>query len=313
MDGADVTKRYLKEQLDILGIKNLTEKELDKYTEEFTALLQERRNREDANSDVSNLSSTSSLSISTLSTDQRSFDQTPDITEVTHTSISTPGTTGRTPAVFKSFPGDKENRIFPVAAVDSAHSTRHVTVISPTRRPPPKRKVLRKHNGISLVCNESLSEQSTLSQSGMERLHSDEEDSLLSVSSDLSSVQDKRPHTAGYRPMDLVHNEQRPKSFIRPSCMLPHYKYLRKADPVARYHEFKECWDRQKPPGESDRSALRWQIREQCLQQDPPYYEPHQRAVRVNTFVAPSDKKRQSLRWEMRNQMAKSKEQSKLK
>lgn len=33
MDGDDVTKRYLKEQLDILGIKNLTEKELDKYTE----------------------------------------------------------------------------------------------------------------------------------------------------------------------------------------------------------------------------------------------------------------------------------------
>lgn len=86
MDGAEVTKRYLKEQLGILGIKNLTDKELDKYTEgiltvkgtvdqfrctnliEFTSLLQERKNRED--SDVSTLSSTSSLSISTLSSDQ---------------------------------------------------------------------------------------------------------------------------------------------------------------------------------------------------------------------------------------------------
>lgn len=38
MDGADVTKRYLKEQLDVLGIKNLTEKELDKYTEGVDAL-----------------------------------------------------------------------------------------------------------------------------------------------------------------------------------------------------------------------------------------------------------------------------------
>ena len=94
MDGTDVnvTRKYLKEQLDVLGIKNLTEKELDKYTEgtmrllqgwakkyctnliEFTALLQERRNREDANSDVSNLSSTSSLSISTLSSDQSKVD-----------------------------------------------------------------------------------------------------------------------------------------------------------------------------------------------------------------------------------------------
>lgn len=67
--------------------------------------------------------------------------------------------------VFQSFPDDKENRIFPVNAVGSTHNTRHVTVISPTR-PPPKRKVLRKHNGVSFVCNESLSDQSTLSESG---------------------------------------------------------------------------------------------------------------------------------------------------
>ena len=35
MDETDinVTKDYLKEQLDVLGIKNLSEKELDKYTE----------------------------------------------------------------------------------------------------------------------------------------------------------------------------------------------------------------------------------------------------------------------------------------
>ena len=42
MDGADVnvTKKYLKEQLDVLGIKNLTEKELDKYTEGTMLFLQ---------------------------------------------------------------------------------------------------------------------------------------------------------------------------------------------------------------------------------------------------------------------------------
>ena len=83
---------------------------------EFTALLREKRNSEDANSDVSNLSSTSSLSISTLSTDQSKTrvtacmhkdtwenlkGQTPDITQVTHASFSTPSTSGRPPAVFK--------------------------------------------------------------------------------------------------------------------------------------------------------------------------------------------------------------------
>ena len=41
MDVADVnvTKGYLKEQLDVLGIKNLTEKELDKYSEGTNLLL----------------------------------------------------------------------------------------------------------------------------------------------------------------------------------------------------------------------------------------------------------------------------------
>ena len=41
MDETDVhvTKSYLKEQLDVLGIKNLTEKELDKYTEGIEMLL----------------------------------------------------------------------------------------------------------------------------------------------------------------------------------------------------------------------------------------------------------------------------------
>ncbi|XP_065883577.1 centriolar and ciliogenesis-associated protein HYLS1-like [Dysidea avara] len=305
MDG--VTKIYLKGQLELLGIKNLTEKELNKYTEEFTALLQERRNREESD-DESRLSSPSSLSISTVSSDQRSIEQTPDVAAEANTS-----TPGRTPAVYKSFPGDKENEIFPVAPTgSSSHNTKHVTLISP-KRPPPKRKVLRKHNGVSLICDESLSDHSMLSQSGMERLQADDEDSLLSSSSDISSIQDRRPHTAGYRHDDGMVPGLRAKSFIRPSSIPPHNRYWRKADPVARYHEFKEFWDRQKPPGESDHSALRWQVREQCLQHDPPYYEPHQRTVKVNNFVAPTDKKRQSLRWEVRNQMAKNKDIQKFK
>jgi len=66
----------------------------------------------------------------------------------------------------QSFPDDKENRIFPVAAAGSTQrTTRHVTVISP-KRPPPKRKVLRKQNGVSLVCDSLYTDQSTLSQSG---------------------------------------------------------------------------------------------------------------------------------------------------
>lgn len=48
MDGDDVTKRYLKEQLDILGIKNLTEQELDKYTEGSTDFTESQANFFDA-------------------------------------------------------------------------------------------------------------------------------------------------------------------------------------------------------------------------------------------------------------------------
>ena len=32
-----------------------------------------------------------------------------------------------------------------------------------------------------------------------------------------------------------------------------------------RYHEFREIWDTQKPPGEEPRHTLRWHIRVSCI------------------------------------------------
>ena len=34
-----------------------------------------------------------------------------------------------------------------------------------------------------------------------------------------------------------------------------------------RYHEFREIWDTQKPPGEEPRHTLRWHIRVSCIPQ----------------------------------------------
>lgn len=40
---------------------------------------------------------------------------------------------------------------------------------------------------------------------------------------------------------------------------------LTKHDPVARYHEYKEGWNKMKVPGENGREHLRWAIREKML------------------------------------------------
>ena len=48
---------------------------------------------------------------------------------------------------------------------------------------------------------------------------------------------------------------------IRPPLSHPHTRGLRKSDPVARYHEFRQVWETYKAPGEKNRNNLRWHIR----------------------------------------------------
>ncbi|XP_041959790.1 uncharacterized protein hyls1 isoform X1 [Alosa sapidissima] len=94
----------------------------------------------------------------------------------------------------------------------------------------------------------------------------------------------------------------RPKSFIRPLMDHPHTRNLKKTDPVTKYFQYKQEWDAFKAPGEKDRRALQWAIREQLMYQPPP---PRPQKVLVpNTYVVPTDKKRSALRWEIRHDLA---------
>ncbi|XP_075994578.1 uncharacterized protein hyls1 isoform X1 [Genypterus blacodes] len=92
---------------------------------------------------------------------------------------------------------------------------------------------------------------------------------------------------------------QKPKSFIRPALS---QQTVRKDDPVAKYHQYKQVWEMCKIPGETDRRALRQEIKERLAYQPPP--PKPRREFTPNTYTVPTEKKRSALRWEIRNALA---------
>ncbi|XP_062244342.1 AP-3 complex subunit beta-1 isoform X5 [Platichthys flesus] len=91
----------------------------------------------------------------------------------------------------------------------------------------------------------------------------------------------------------------KPKSFIRPAV---NQQNLKKTDPVTKYFQYKQFWEAFKVPGERDRRALRWEIRER-LAHEPPPTKPR-RVLVPNTYTVPTEKKRAALRWEIRSDLA---------
>ncbi|CAF0825912.1 unnamed protein product [Brachionus calyciflorus] len=100
------------------------------------------------------------------------------------------------------------------------------------------------------------------------------------------------------------------KSFIRcqsalslKSCDSNYSKPSLKSNPVKKYQDYQKMWNRYKVPGEKNHNDLRWSIREQMLQKhvvvkkQPKSYQP-------NTYAVPTLKKRQQLRWLVRSAMA---------
>ncbi|XP_031419850.1 uncharacterized protein hyls1 isoform X1 [Clupea harengus] len=144
-----------------------------------------------------------------------------------------------------------------------------------------------------------------LQMSGMRRpqdseLESQELDSLSSVGELPSAFQAYFKGIVRSRSENDI--RPRPKSFIRPLMDHPHTRNLKKTDPVTKYFQYKQEWDTFKAPGERDRRALHWAIREQLMYQPPP---PRPQKVLVpNTYVVPTDKKRSALRWEIRHDLA---------
>nr|XP_019961978.1 PREDICTED: hydrolethalus syndrome protein 1 [Paralichthys olivaceus]XP_019961979.1 PREDICTED: hydrolethalus syndrome protein 1 [Paralichthys olivaceus] len=177
-----------------------------------------------------------------------------------------------------------------------------------------KRKVLRKHEGQSLVCDESFysedSDAASCLEDGLAELHvssstqrdfetenedvtghSSDEDriSLSAFESYISGMTDSQSD-CDLRP--------KPKSFIRP---VMNQQNVKKTDPVAKYFQYKQFWETFKLPGEKDRRALRWEIRDRLAYEPPP--KPR-RVLVPNTYIVPTEKKRSALRWEIRSDLA---------
>lgn len=182
-----------------------------------------------------------------------------------------------------------------------------------------KRKVLRKHKGQSLVCDESVYSENSDAASSVEerlaqlRLSTSTQRDFETENEDMTSQSDTRSSEADgmslsafesyIRGMAPAHSDgdfrPQPKSFIRPALRR---QTIKKSDPVAKYFHYKQLWEMFQLPGEKDRRALRWEIRERLAYQPPP---PKPRRVYVpNTYAVPTEKKRAALRWEIRNDLA---------
>ncbi|KAM3623357.1 uncharacterized protein V6R79_010128 [Siganus canaliculatus] len=179
-----------------------------------------------------------------------------------------------------------------------------------------KRKVLRKQNGHTLVCDESIysedSDAASLLEERLAELHlsTSAQRDFETEDEDVSSESDGQSSDAAsmgvfesyIRGMTRAQSHSdirpKPKSFIRPVMSQP----KKKTDPVAKYFQYKQLWDLFKAPGEKDRRGLRLEIKERLAYQ-PPQPKPR-RALVPNTYIVPTEKKRSALRWEIRNDLA---------
>ncbi|XP_070712703.1 centriolar and ciliogenesis-associated protein HYLS1 [Pempheris klunzingeri] len=179
-----------------------------------------------------------------------------------------------------------------------------------------RRKVLRKHKGQSLVCDESVysedSETSSCLEDRLAELHLstsarrdfESEDGQSDTRSSETGGISMSAFESYIRGMTRAQSDgdirPKPKSFIRP--VMSQHKAIKKSDPVAKYFQYKQLWEMFKLPGEKDRRSLRWEIREQLAYQAPP--PKPRRVFTPNTYVVPTEKKRSALRWEVRNDLA---------
>ncbi|XP_075994579.1 centriolar and ciliogenesis-associated protein HYLS1 isoform X2 [Genypterus blacodes] len=193
----------------------------------------------------------------------------------------------------------------PHSHASTPHS--HASIPDSTARRFIKRKVLRKHKGQSLICDESVYsedsdvasclEELDLTASAQHQSHQGRTQSWEDDSTALSAFESYIRGMIQVQNGDVV--RQKPKSFIRPALS---QQTVRKDDPVAKYHQYKQVWEMCKIPGETDRRALRQEIKERLAYQPPP--PKPRREFTPNTYTVPTEKKRSALRWEIRNALA---------
>uniref|UniRef100_A0A8C2WLH9 Centriolar and ciliogenesis-associated protein HYLS1 C-terminal domain-containing protein n=1 Tax=Cyclopterus lumpus TaxID=8103 RepID=A0A8C2WLH9_CYCLU len=175
-----------------------------------------------------------------------------------------------------------------------------------------KRKVLRKHKGQSLVCDESVySEDASSLEEQLAGLHlsssarfetenEEDDDDDESAGTDGVSFSAFESYMRGMtRTQSDGDLRPKTKSFIRPAIS---QQTIKKTDPVAKYFKYKQLWEMFQLPGEKDRRSLRWEIQERLAYRPPPAKP--RRVFVPNGYIVPTDKKRSALRWEVRNDLA---------
>ncbi|EDV24077.1 Hydrolethalus syndrome protein 1-like protein [Trichoplax sp. H2] len=310
----------IKKQLKSFGYNQIPKNKLDKFAEDLNTLAKHERQR---NSLLSSSSTMTTPSIDPhdyiLDGGDRDYyddyDTRPQLSEITE-EVSVP----KRKSI--NIIGDKENFSYYKESADNnrGNINRYISkasAIAPSAgKPILKRKVLRKYNGESRVFDESGTE----SEAGS--IITDERDGAKSAYTDRFRIsnsaenlnRDRRsvsPNEAAKFSSDEQTWTDYPQSsvkvlpsFIRPSSTHPHTRNLKKTDPVATYHRYANEWRSRGVPGEKNHKVLRWQIREQLIQQyDPPKSRPHQ-CHAPNDYIVPTDKKRKALRWEIRAGMA---------
>ncbi|XP_061687186.1 centriolar and ciliogenesis-associated protein HYLS1 [Syngnathoides biaculeatus] len=302
MDNLDFSEEEIQQQLELLGHTNVPRHKLQEFKQDLEQLIQ--------NGGLPNLP--------TPSADAKVDPRPPAFTKekVSLYDVSTlagrvfrHNKQGNTQVLSRHPSKDGQLQQDQEAVPGSSHSAAAPTLVPDTQgRHFIKRKVLRKCEGQSLVCDESVYSQNSDCSAFLQdrlsglRLHEAQSDKASVLSDDmegvsLSSFGSFITHSTRTRSESDFRTK--PKSFIRPVLTQQTFK---KDDPVARYFQYKQLWDGFRIPGERDHRELRWEIRERLAYQAP--VPKARRSYVANSYVIPTDKKRSALRWEVRNRMA---------
>ncbi|XP_032565455.1 hydrolethalus syndrome protein 1 [Chiroxiphia lanceolata] len=86
------------------------------------------------------------------------------------------------------------------------------------------------------------------------------------------------------------------------SYILPQVGRRKRTDPVAKFHGYRQDWERYSFPGEDPHDDLRWAMRRQMAQPGEPRRAP--KRLVPNTYVVPTTKQRDALRFGVRRDLA---------
>ena len=287
-------REYVQQQIYEMGYRNLSEADLEKYTQEFARLLAEKPG-EDASLLMTSLSdscfsdgaaSTHALSLNSTVSETPSFLRLPThlkplkLSPISTDTRPTDRPNSSQSALYKEILTDQDSTAGTIQDITSPNLTDvSVTDLSLFT------KQMTRPDAHTRAASSAVCLPSTASKAYKRKIANQKvQDRHTCKNAECISSDNLRPTTAPSLPRpDTSENtltedgslfdkqlKDRGKSFIRPNdSALSSYR-VQKHDPVSRYHEFRRGWQVMKAPGEKNRNQLRWVIREQLNYQNLP-------------------------------------------